>query len=142
MSGHFDYSDLMQYQKKLEKLEKELPKFNEKMVKELASRLLRMVKYRTPVISGELRRNWTIGEITTNGAKITVDVINPTEYAIYVEYGHRQTPGRYVPAIGKRLVSGWVTGRFMLTKSEALLEGRMAEIVEARLVKWLGEQLS
>lgn len=142
MTAHFDYRDLIQYRDKLQKVQNELPAFNEAMVKELASRLLRMVKYRTPVISGELRRNWTIGEITRNGATITVDIINPTEYAIYVEYGHRQQVGRYVPALGKKLKQGWVTGRFMLTKSEMLLESRAPGIIEAKLVRWLGEMLT
>lgn len=30
------------------------------------------------------------------------------KYAPYVELGHHQEPGRYVPAIGKRLVASWV----------------------------------
>lgn len=30
------------------------------------------------------------------------------EYAPYVEFGHTQEPGRYVPAIGKRLVKSYV----------------------------------
>lgn len=33
------------------------------------------------------------------------------KYAPHVEYGHRQTPGRYVPAIGKRLKASYVPGR-------------------------------
>lgn len=33
------------------------------------------------------------------------------EYAPHVEYGHRQTPGRYVPAIGKRLKASYVPGQ-------------------------------
>lgn len=33
------------------------------------------------------------------------------KYAPHVEYGHRQTPGRYVPAIGKRLVASYVPGQ-------------------------------
>lgn len=33
------------------------------------------------------------------------------EYAPYVEMGHTQTPGRYVPALGKRLVRDWVAPR-------------------------------
>lgn len=33
------------------------------------------------------------------------------EHAPHVEYGHRQTPGRYVPAIGKRLKASYVTGQ-------------------------------
>ncbi len=42
---------------------------------------------------------------------------NPEKYASYVEYGHRQTPGRYVPALGKRLKASWVNGKFMLRTS-------------------------
>jgi len=30
------------------------------------------------------------------------------DYAPYVEFGHAQEPGRFVPAIGKRLVAGSV----------------------------------
>lgn len=33
------------------------------------------------------------------------------EHAPHVEYGHRQTPGRYVPAIGKRLNASFVPGQ-------------------------------
>ena len=33
------------------------------------------------------------------------------KYAPHVEYGHRQTPGRYVPAIGKRLKASYVPGQ-------------------------------
>lgn len=33
------------------------------------------------------------------------------EYAPYVEMGHTQEPGRYVPAIGKRLVASYVPPR-------------------------------
>lgn len=33
------------------------------------------------------------------------------EHAPHVEYGHRQTPGRYVPAIGKRLKASFVPGQ-------------------------------
>lgn len=33
------------------------------------------------------------------------------EHAPHVEYGHRQTPGRYVPAIRKRLKASFVPGQ-------------------------------
>lgn len=149
---NFDYSQLKEYQKKLDKIADTLPAFNEAMVKELAARLLRAVKKRTPVAEsystpygshtgGELRRNWTVSEVQYNGAKVTIDVINPTEYAIYVEYGHRQQKGRFVPVLGKRLKQSWVEGRFMLTKSEMELDGKMEAIVRKKLEKWLGEQL-
>lgn len=35
-----------------------------------------------------------------------------SEYAPHVEFGHRQEVGRYVAAIGKRLVVPWVYGQF------------------------------
>ena len=57
-------------------------------------------------------------KIEKHGEQYTVTIINNLEYASYVEYGHRQTPGRYVPALGKTLKASWVKGRFMLTISE------------------------
>jgi phage gpG-like protein len=33
------------------------------------------------------------------------------KYAPYVELGHHQQPGRYVPAIKRRLVKSWVPGK-------------------------------
>lgn len=71
---------------------------------------------------GSLRDAWTILPIEKQGQAYTVTIINNLEYASYVEYGHRQTPGRYVPALGKRLKAGWVKGRFMLTISRQEVE--------------------
>lgn len=60
----------------------------------------------TPKVSGELRASMSIRE-TTDGAEVGYSA----EYAPHVEYGHRQTPGRYVPAIGRRLVKKYVEGQ-------------------------------
>lgn len=38
----------------------------------------------------------------------TMVIGTDVKYAPYVELGHHQEPGRYVPAIGKRLVKSWV----------------------------------
>ena len=102
---------------------------------------------------GTLRRGWT-GDKTVDGASyaqslpikkkgdsFVIDIINPVEYASYVEFGHRQTPGRYVPALGKKLKGGWVKGRFMLTKSEIELSADAPKILEKKLAKWLGDNL-
>ena len=43
--------------------------------------------------------------------KATVYVGTPVEYAPFVELGHRQQPGRFVPAIGKRLKASFVKGK-------------------------------
>lgn len=41
----------------------------------------------------------------------TVAVGTDVEYAPFVELGHHQEPGRYVPAIGKRLKASFVPGK-------------------------------
>lgn len=82
---------------------------------------------------GTLRGAWTILPIEQHGNEYVVTIINPTEYASYVEYGHRQTPGRYVPALGKSLKASWVKGRFMLTISIQELENQLPAVLEQRL---------
>ena len=78
-------------------------------------------------------------KVQKNSGVYTIEVINPVTYASYVEYGHRQEPGRYVPAIGKRLVNSWVDGVFMLTISSEELEAEMPRILEAKIIKSLEE---
>ena len=57
-------------------------------------------------------------------------------YAVYVEFGHRQTPGRYVPALGKRLKKSWVTGRFMLTKAMLESESMVLQVMQSNFEKY------
>lgn len=76
------------------------------------------------------------------GDSFVIDVINPVEWATYVEYGHIQTPGRYVPALGKKLKKGWVQGKFMLTISVDEIQKSAPKILEKKLAKWLGEHLN
>ncbi len=52
--------------------------------------------------------------ITIDDSDLLRDIIRVgtnVKYAPYVEHGHRQEPGRYVPAIGKRLVRSFVPGK-------------------------------
>lgn len=135
--GKVDFEELKQLQKNLEKLQADTDKINADIVKELAARVLREVKQKTPVDTGELRRNWEVGPVVKNGGYYEITVFNPVEYAPYVEYGHRQTPGRYVPAIGKRLKQGWVQGRFMLKISCDDIQSKAPAILEKRLKKEL-----
>lgn len=116
----------------------------EQITNDVAARLLRKVIKRTPVDHGTLRQAWNanIGakaEKKGNGYEVTIT--NSMEYASYVEFGHRQTPGRYVPAIGKRLKKSWVDGQLFLTKSEIELERELPKIIEKRMEKWLKEVL-
>lgn len=71
-----------------------------------------LAKKETPVISGLLRANWAC---RIDGTWVIIE--NLTGYAAAVNYGHRQEAGRYVPAIGKRLVRPYVAGKYMLEKA-------------------------
>lgn len=156
--GNCDYKQLKELEKKIEKLKgNDFNAFCESCAKELTARLLRKVIKRTlpgqyPEGSGKkggtLRRGWTAkseeeaksgGKADVNGfvdkVKITktgnvyqVKIINPVEYASYVEYGHRT-----------RNHKGWVKGKFMLTISEQELQTQAPKILEKKLMKYLGE---
>ena len=60
--------------------------------------------------------------------KVTVYVGTNVEYAPYVELGHHQQPGRYVPAIGKRLKASYVAGKPFLAPA---VTGCMDEVAQA-----------
>jgi hypothetical protein len=120
-------------------------------------------KYWSGYMGGTLRRGWTAkteqeaqgrtgrGSVadgtayarqlpvarTGDGYQITVT--NPVSYASYVEFGHRQKPGRYIPQIGKQLKNGWVKGQFMLSISEHQLEGIAPGVLEKKLAAYLSE---
>jgi hypothetical protein len=156
-----DYKELEKLQQRILQVggEKELDKFLKSCAKGLAARLLTKVIKRTPVgqypsgsgkTGGTLRRGWTGGQDMSNGSayanslKVTktgsdyvIEIVNPVEYASYVEFGHRQTVGRFVPAIGKRLKQGWVEGKFMLTISEEEIRKSAPAILEKRLENYL-----
>lgn len=57
--------------------------------------------------------------------EVTVYIGTNVEYAPYLELGHRQQPGRFVPAIKKKLKAAWVPARPFLRPA---LENNRAEI--------------
>ena len=113
----------------------------------------RYQQYWAGYVGGTLRRGWTGGQQVSNvsayaqGLPVNVmsnahriNIINQVEYATYVEYGHRQTPGRYVPALGKRLKQSWVKGQFMMTDSVKELDAQAGNIVQRKLNKFLRDE--
>jgi hypothetical protein len=93
-------------------------------------------RYWNGYVGGNLRRSWRVGNVARRGNVYEIEVFNAVEYVSYVEYGHRQRPGRYVPALGKQLKAGWVKGRFMLTVSEEELKVQAPAIVQKRLMEY------
>ena len=64
-----------------------------------------------PVDTGTLRDSITHAYSDDNEHEVTLLVGTNVYYAPYVELGHRQQPGRFVPKIKKRLVRSWVPGK-------------------------------
>ena len=75
------------------------------------------------VITSRLINSMTHQKVNENTMAIGTDV----EYGLYVELGHNQQPGRYVPAIGKRLVASHVAAKPFLKPA---LEGHKDEYVQ------------
>ena len=150
-NGSVSIRDLENFRKKIESTlgEGQVDTFIESCAKELAARLLAKVIKRTPVgiypkssgkKGGTLRRGWT-GEKSqasheyVNGLTVrhfgnvyVIEIINPVEYAPYVEYGHRTKGGK-----------GWVEGKFMLTISSEEIQADAPRVLENKLKKKLGE---
>ncbi len=98
-------------------------------------------------MGGTLRRGWTTQRegsgsegLKTNGASqfadslkahhfgdtYVIEIMNPVEYASYVEYGHRTPNGK-----------GWVRGQFMMTISEQELQTMAPQLLEKKIKKFL-----
>ena len=67
-------------------------------------------------------------KINHYGGFLVIEIVNPVEYASYVEYGHRTANH-----------SGWVQGIFMLTMSEQEIQQIAPQVLEAKIKKYLGE---
>ena len=149
-NGKIEFDELKELRKNVEKLSNsQVVVFMESCAKELAARLLAKVVKRTPVgqypsgsgkVGGTLRRGWTAGKdqnasdyakslkIHHFGGTYVIEIVNPIEYASYVEFGHRT-----------RNHKGWVEGKFMLTISEQEVQSIAPRILENKIKKLLGE---
>ena len=150
--GKADFKQLKALQERIDQLSKvDFDRFYTEAAKDIASRLLAKVKKRTPVIYGSLWDAWAVLPIEHHGDQYTIPVINGLQYASYVEYGHRQQPGRFIPGHweGERFIynpdeeggmvlkKAWAEGRFMLTISVQELERMAPALLEKRLLKFL-----
>lgn len=148
-NGGCDYSQLEDFLKRLDKQDDMIAKFIEGCAKELAARLLAKVIKRTPVgqypssagkVGGTLSRGWTGGKTSSGtayarnlkvnhyGGAYVIEIVNPVEYASYVEYGHRTRNHR-----------DWADGYFMLTISEKKIQSIAPALLEKKIAKQLGD---
>lgn len=145
-SVSMNYDGLRRLQEQLAKIDRTDEFFNA-CAKELAARLLAKAIKRTPVgdypkstgkTGGTLRRGWTAGQnanakayaeslsVQRVGSDFVIDIINPVEYASYVEYGHRTSNHK-----------NWVEGKFMLPLSAKEVQDMAPRILERKLADYL-----
>ncbi|HDK7179216.1 TPA: HK97 gp10 family phage protein [Clostridium botulinum] len=156
--ANFDYSDFKKMAKSFQKAldERVIERWIREFLLEMAFRAERKIKKRTPVgvysnqvsfttkdgkevnfttssskTGGHLRRNWQVGNVIKQGDSYVVEIFNNTEYASYVEYGHRTKNHK-----------GWVEGRFMATISMQEIERQLPKFLERKQVELLNQILN
>lgn len=148
-----DGRDFLRLRNQIKGLQDNIPIFFEELTNEIAGRLLGKVKKATPIgkysrdvnfttkdgkevsfrtsykkRGGTLRKGWTVGNILRNGNNYTVEIINPVEYAWYVENGHR--------LVNKdKEEVGWVDGKFMFKISKDEMQQDLPNIIKNKLKK-------
>ncbi|MBB6632764.1 HK97 gp10 family phage protein [Cohnella thailandensis] len=132
--GSFDFGELKRmagaFQKALD--ERVIERFIRDFLLEMAMRSLRKIKKRTPVDSGDLRRNWQVGRVERQGDAYVVEIYNNTDYAQFVEFGHRT---------GADLTQ-WVEGRFMMTISMQEIERELPRYLDKRMAELLNDLMN
>lgn len=153
----FDYRELKEFQKEIKALMEEGDKFLHQAITNIAQRAIARIKKRTPVDTGTLRNAWRISSIQKLADQYIAIIVNETEYAEYVEYGHRVRGKRKrktkiqrgkkkkykikKTAWKSKVEKGFVKGRFMMTISMWEIEKEMDKIVQREFEKWLKSRL-
>lgn len=162
-----NFSRLKELKVNLEALNEHKDLFMQQMANELATIFLAEVRKRTPVGKGTfevvgkikrgknkgkpklkkisqgglLRESWYITKAIKHRDYYIASIFNPMEYAAYVENGHRQKVGRYVPILGKRLKANFVEGHHMMKLSAELVEQEGYAYVQQRFYEFLRRYL-
>lgn len=150
MHIEIDASDLTKLQKKLSSLIDNDDWIRQAIV-ESCELMLKDLIESTPVDTGRLKEQWLkdnpkiVVRDTSDGW--TVDIVNNTEYASWVEKGHfsyNQYGGPW-PVKNAKVPdsSGWVYGRFFVRKTENIWQnGKLDANLSSRLNEWLTKTLS
>lgn len=140
MGKNVNYKQFEQFKKKLEKelSDANRQKFLEDCTKELAARLLARVIKLSPTKTSALKKQWSIDNKIINVEKVGDEyhctIFNSTDYASYVNYGHR------IMDKDKRPI-GWVPGQHFMAISENEVNALAPALLEKRLMEYLKNAL-
>jgi len=109
--------------KDLKKKLNEVPEIMEDWLDGHGDDALQRVKLRTPVDSGDLRRNWEKQPIQKSGDSYSLEITNNVEYLPHVEYGHRTRSGNsVVPGVFMAKISREITEEDMKVDKHNLVK--------------------
>lgn len=123
-------------------------------VRLMAAAYLRVAKTQTPTgergtveVNGKeyhietehMQRSWDAGKIERTSRAHRIAITNSASYASFVNDGHRQTPGRFVPILGKRLVANFVEGKHITEIAQAYTESKAGAIIRRETSELLKE---
>lgn len=153
MKIEWDFSELTEFAERL--ANSDLEQTFERITKEIGRALLKRIKGYTPTLDYDLIHAWDNQKflVTEVDGGYEVLLINKMDYAIYVNDGHRQRPGRFVPGYwagarrfvyvknyptGMVLKKSWVQGRFFVEKGITSLKStsEIEQIIMRELQKW------
>ncbi|WP_338854783.1 HK97 gp10 family phage protein [Clostridium perfringens] len=123
-----DFNELENYVKNFRKMSIEFNKFLFDFLTKNALEALAKTKKRTPVDTGELRRNWEITRVVKRGDELLVYLYNGKDYASYVEEGH-----------ATRNREGWVEGYYMATISIEEVERNIPKRFDREFIRFMAE---
>lgn len=99
----------------------------ESALTQTAGTALNKIKKKTPVDKGTLRRNWQASNAKHFGGVFLIDIYNNTEYAPFIENGHRIVRG------GRTV--GYHSGVFMLRDAIKEVDDNWDKLVGKRFLK-------
>lgn len=117
--------NLSEVKKQLFNLESEFPGAAKKIMGKVAGVILKTVRDKTPVDTGNLRRKWAIGNVVSDKDTAMAEIINNTIYAQAVEYGRKK---------GNK---GYTEGKFMLRKGMDEVEKEIPNILNDEMQKYV-----
>lgn len=104
------------------------------------------IRYR--INTQQTRNAWRAGTAKVIGKTAVVRVYNLSTYASFLNDGHRQEVGRYIPMLGEpingvvhgaRLKKPWVKGLYMHEKAESFVERNGDRLLNSAMRRYLRE---
>ena len=127
-----EYDEFKAYRAKISELSStnDFSQFMRKILLTEGLRALKLIRPRTPVDTGTLRRNWSLGSVTIVGNIAKIEIVNATSYAAPVEYG-------WIKANGAHYV-----GAHMAEVSMDLISKQIDSRVRGQFEQWLEQHLT